>query len=48
LQDYVKKMLDRADQLNRTRVSTKVLKAAFGASTDEQFHAAMKQLEGMN
>merc|ERR1712241_1489878 len=39
--DNVKKMLERADQLQRGRISTHVVKAIF----DEQFAAAMKQLE---
>ncbi len=45
-QDHVKKMLDRADSLQRGRISTHVVKAIFAANTDEQFAAAMKQLEG--
>ena len=45
-QDNVKKMLERADQLQRGRISTHVVKAIFVANTDEQFAAAMKQLEG--
>ena len=45
-QDNVKKMLERADQLQRGRISTHVVKAIFAANSDEQFAAAMKQLEG--
>ncbi len=45
-QDHVKKMLDKAEQMNRGRISTNVIKAIFSANTDEQFAAAMKQLEG--
>ena len=45
-QDNVKKMLERADQLQRGKISTHVVKAIFAANSDEQFVAAMKQLEG--
>ena len=45
-QDHVKKMLERAENLNRGRISTGVIKNIFAANTDEQFAAAMKQLEG--
>ena len=46
LQDNVKKMLERADQLQRGKISTHVVKAIFASNSDEQFAAAMKQLEG--
>jgi hypothetical protein len=39
-------MLERAEQLNRGRISTNVVKAVFSANTDDQYSAAMKQLEG--
>ena len=39
-------MLERAENLNRGRISTGVIKNIFAANTDEQFAAAMKQLEG--
>lgn len=39
-------MLERAEQLNRGRISTSVIKAIFSSSTDDQFATAMKQLEG--
>ena len=45
-QDNVKKMLERADQLQRGKISTHVVKAIFASNSDEQFAAAMKQLEG--
>ena len=46
LQDHVKKMLERAEQLNRGRISTHVVKNIFAANTDDQFSKAMKDLEG--
>jgi hypothetical protein len=42
----MKKMLERADQLQRGRISTHVVRAVFAANTDDQLSAAMKQLEG--
>ena len=45
-QDNVKKMLERADQLQRGKISTHVVEAIFASNSDEQFAAAMKQLEG--
>eukprot|EP00095_Tigriopus_kingsejongensis_P011917 maker-scaffold507_size152468-snap-gene-0.36 protein:Tk11917 transcript:maker-scaffold507_size152468-snap-gene-0.36-mRNA-1 annotation:"kinesin-like protein kif28p-like" len=44
--DHVKKMLERAEALNRPRVSTHVVKAVFSANTDDQYKQAMKALEG--
>ena len=46
--DGIKKMLDRADQMNHPRISTSVIKSVFSASTDDQLRHAMKQLEGEN
>ena len=48
LKDGIKKMLDRADQMNHPRISTSVIKSVFSASTDDQLRHAMKQLEGEN
>ena len=46
LKDGIKKMLERADQMNHNRISTSVIKSVFSASTDDQMRHAMKQLEG--
>merc|ERR1719226_157129 len=43
--DGIKKMLEKADQLNHPRISTSVIKSVFSASTDDQMRHAMKQLE---
>ena len=45
-QDNIKKMLEKADKLNRSGVSTGTIKSFFNAHSDEQFNAAMKQLDG--
>ena len=45
-QDHVKKMLERAEQLQRGRISTHVVRSIFSANTDDQYAQAMKQLEG--
>lgn len=42
----MKKMVERAEELQRGRVSTSVIKSVLGANSDDQFAAAMKQLEG--
>jgi len=39
-------MLERAEELNRGRIGTNVVKAVFSANTKEQYDVAMKQLEG--
>ena len=39
-------MLEKADKLNRSGVSTGTIKSFFNAHSDEQFNAAMKQLDG--
>ena len=39
-------MVERAEQLGRGRISTNVVKAIYAANTDDQYAAAMKQLEG--
>jgi hypothetical protein len=46
VQENLKKMLEKADNLGRHGVSTKTIKLFFNASTDDQFNSAMKQLEG--
>ena len=45
-QDGIKKMLERAGELNHNRISTDVIKSIFSASNDDQLRSAMKQLEG--
>ena len=42
----MKKMLDRAEQLQRPRISTPIVRSVFSANTDEQMQVAMRQLEG--
>merc|ERR1712156_929035 len=44
--DGIKKMLERANELNHNRISTDVIKSIFSASNDDQLRSAMKQLEG--
>jgi len=43
--DNIKKMLEKADKLNRNGVSTGTIKSFFNAHSDEQLNAAMKQLD---
>ena len=45
-QDNIKKMLEKADKLGRHGVSTGTIKSFFNAHTDDQYQAAMKQLDG--
>jgi len=44
--DNMKKMLERAEQLQRGRISTNVIKTFYSANSDDQIKTAMKQLEG--
>ena len=46
MQDNMKKMLERAEQLQRGRISTNVIKTFYSANSDDQIKTAMKQLEG--
>ena len=39
-------MLEKADKLGRHGVSTGTIKSFFNAHTDDQYQAAMKQLDG--
>ena len=39
-------MLEKADKLGRSGVSTGTIKSFFNAHSDEQFNTAMKQLDG--
>ena len=39
-------MLERAEQLERGRISVNVIKSIFSANTDDQINQAFKQLEG--
>jgi len=43
--DNIKKMLEKADKLGRHGVSTGTIKSFFNAHTDDQYQAAMKQLD---
>ena len=46
VQDNIKKMLEKADKLGRHGVSTGTIKSFFNAHSEDQFNAAMKQLDG--
>ena len=39
-------MLEKADKLGRHGVSTGTIKSFFNAHTDDQYQAALKQLDG--
>ncbi|TRY68620.1 hypothetical protein TCAL_12159 [Tigriopus californicus] len=43
--DHVKTMLEHAESMNRSRISTHVVKAVYSANTDDQYRQAIKALE---
>ena len=45
-QDFVKKLIDRADERNRAKIPTTTLKAVFSATSDDQVAMMLKKFEG--
>ena len=46
IQDFVKKLLDRAEDRNRAKIPTSTLKAIFTATSDDQVAMMLKKFEG--
>ena len=45
-QDFVKKLLDRAEERNRGKIPTATLKAIFTATNEDQVAMQLKRFEG--
>merc|ERR1719450_630159 len=46
--DFVKKLLDRAEERNRGKIPTSTLKAVFTATSDDQVAMQLKKFEAMS